>query len=256
MMSDHKQANSTPYHILITGASRGIGLELVKQFSAAANDNNYLILAAVRNSKKAENLKELAKLHKNIQIIGLNVSEEGSVKDAADLVAKEYKYINLLINNAGIASPNHPNDLALTQTTAEIMLSVYNTNVVGVLLMVKYFHPLLQPYNSNNLAKIINLSSNMGSITNNSFGNSVSYRCSKSAVNMLTKSLKYELNNETIIIIAIHPGWLDTDMGSAGGRSPPHSKQENVTKIIEIIKNLQPNDNGNFMDFNGEIVPY
>lgn len=138
-----------------------------------------------------------------------------------------------------------------------VIVLVYETNVIGPMLMIKYFSKLLNESieeKNNSYGKIINVTSNLGSISRNDFGNYLSYRCSKAALNMLTKCAKYEL--PSVIIISLHPGWVDTDLGSHSGKKAPQTLEENIPKMVKVIENLNLEQSGIFCDYEGNEVPY
>ncbi|XP_067390493.1 uncharacterized protein [Emydura macquarii macquarii] len=169
-----------------------------------------------------EELKNLASKHPNLVIVALETTDPASIKAAAARVEEHVKDsgLVLLINNAGIARKS-----TLETETLEGMSLVYTTNVSGPLLVTQAFLPLLQKAaQGSNLkglsctkAAIINISSESGSIKNVylwHLGQAISYRCSKAALNMLTKCQSLRYGGDGILCIAVHPGWVQTDMGN------------------------------------------
>lgn len=255
--------------ILITGASRGLGLGLVKQFSKSHPDDT--ILACARDPKTAKELQQLQEEHPNtIHIVPLDVNDEKSIKSAYTYVTDTLKIrqVHILINNAGIASPNHPHDPLLSAQKA-VMLHIYSVNVIGPLLVFQTFYPLikhaelpaplradghqLQTFSASK-PLIVNISSNLASLENNTWGTCVSYRCSKAALNMLTKTMAVEC--EDVYFMALSPGWVDTDMGSAGDRSPPLSVEESCSSMFKVISHFTADKNGKFVEYDGSIIPW
>uniref|UniRef100_A0A8C0ZA93 C-factor-like n=1 Tax=Cyanistes caeruleus TaxID=156563 RepID=A0A8C0ZA93_CYACU len=172
-----------------------------------------------------QELQNLASKHPNIIIIPLEVADPASIKAAAAKVGEHLgdSGLNLLINNAGIGKPN-----SLDNETLESMTQVYTTNTIGPLLMGQAFLPLLKKAAqgspgsglSCSKAAIVNMSSYAGSIEDMyvwDFGQVVSYRCSKAALNMLSKCQSLAYKEHGILCVALHPGWVQTDMGSAAG---------------------------------------
>uniref|UniRef100_A0A674I740 C-factor n=1 Tax=Terrapene triunguis TaxID=2587831 RepID=A0A674I740_9SAUR len=244
--------------VLVTGANRGIGLGLVKQFLGKSNPPEW-VFASCRDPKgeRAQELKTLASRHPNLAIIAL-ATDPASIKAAAARVEEHLKSsgLNLLINNAGIARLN-----TLESETAEDMSLVYATNVTGPLLVSQAFLPLLkkaaqgspQPGLSCSKAAIVNMSSEGGSITNLfawQLGQVVSYRCSKAALNMLTKCQSLGYGGDGILSIAVHPGWVQTDMGT--GRLSPLG----VQGILNVLPTLSKKDNGAFVNWEGKVLPW
>ncbi|XP_076205612.1 uncharacterized protein LOC143165770 isoform X2 [Aptenodytes patagonicus] len=216
--------------LLVTGANRGIGLGLVRQLLGMPNPPEW-VFAACRDPKgeRAQELKNLASRHPNLVIIPLEVTDPASIKAAAARVGEQLggSGLNLLINNAGIAKLN-----LLDTETLEDMSQVYTTNTVGPLLLSQAFLPLLKkaaqgsPGSALSCSKaaIINMSSYGGSIASPSgwdLMQVVSYRCSKAALNMLTKCQSLGYREHGVLCAALHPGWVQTDMGSSAGHTAP-----------------------------------
>ncbi|KGL99166.1 hypothetical protein N301_02329, partial [Charadrius vociferus] len=214
--------------VLVTGANRGIGLGLVRHFLAMTNPPKW-VFAGCRDPKgeRAQKLQNLASKHPNLVIITLEVSDPASIKAAAARVGEQLggSGLNLLINNAGVVNLN-----TLDNETLEDMTQVYTTNTVGPLLMGQAFLPLLKKAAqgspgsvlSCSKAAIVNMSSIGGSIQELYLwdqANVVSYRCSKVALNMLTKCQSQGYREHGILCVALHPGWVQTDMGSAAGHT-------------------------------------
>ncbi|XP_074838943.1 C-signal-like [Carettochelys insculpta] len=210
--------------VLVTGANQGIGLELVKQLLGNSNPPEW-VFATCRDAA-GERMQELQKLeakHPNLVIIALDVTDPASIKAAAARVETHLKGsgLNLLINNAGMAKLS-----TLESETPEDMALVYATNVTGPLLVSQAFLPLLkqaaqgspQTGLSCSKAAIVNMSSEAGSIRNLylwHLGKVISYHCSKAALNMLTKCQALGYGGDGILSVAVHPGWVQTDMGSS-----------------------------------------
>ncbi|XP_078524981.1 uncharacterized protein LOC144798085 [Lissotriton helveticus] len=171
---------------------------------------------------KIKALNELAAKHSNLKVIQLEATDPESVSKAAKEVEAHLNGagLNVLINNAGILTP-----CSIENVDAEDMLHVYSTNVVGPLLVVKAFlHLLKKAAKDNNeagmscsKAAVINMSAGLASITvcqeTYDFIPVVSYRCSKTALNMLTKCQALGYTSDGVLCTAIHPGWVQTDLG-------------------------------------------
>ncbi|NXG51407.1 GSFK dehydrogenase, partial [Psilopogon haemacephalus] len=212
--------------VLVSGANRGIGLGLVQHLLAMPSPPKW-VFAGCREPKgqRAQELQNLASKHPNLVIIPLEVSDPASIKAAASTVEKLLggSGLNLLINNAGVAKVS-----TLQDETLENMREVYTTNTIGPMLMGQAFLPLLKkaaqgsPGSALSCSKaaIVNVSSAGGSIASArgwDMMQIVSYRCSKAALNMLTKCQSLGYQEHGILCVALHPGWVQTDMGSSGG---------------------------------------
>ncbi|KAM4894282.1 C-signal-like [Sylvia borin] len=251
--------------LLVTGANRGIGLGLVRHFLRMPKPPQW-IFATCRDPKgqRAEELRNLASKHPNIIIIPLEVSDPTSIKAAAAKVAEHLggSGLNLLINNAGIVKLT-----TLDTETLEDMREIYTTNTIGPLLVGQAFLPLLKKAAqgspgsglSCSKAAIVNMSSIGGSI-DSCFGWELfpcpSYRCSKAALNMLSKCQSLGYKEHGILCIALHPGWVQTDMGSSAGHTPPTTVDDSVQGMLKVLSSLSEKETGAFLDWEGKVVPW
>ena len=129
-----------------------------------------------------------------------------------------------------------------------------NVNVAGVAVMTQKFLPLLLKSKDKKNRMVLNISSSLGSIDLANHHNSTSYRCTKSALNMLTKTFALEFPK--IIFIAMHPGWVASEMGSAQGRSPPVTIEESCSSMVNVVEQRTKEDSGSFWNFEGKKMPY
>ncbi|XP_050760125.1 C-factor-like [Gymnogyps californianus] len=251
--------------VLVTGANRGIGLGLVRQFLGMPNPPEW-VFAACRDPKgqRAQELQNLASRHPNLVIIPLKVTDPASIKAAAARVGEHLggSGLNLLINNAGIATWN-----SLDNETLEDMIQLYTNNTIGPLLLGQAFLPLLKkaaqgsPGSALSCSKaaIINMSSYGGSIEEVylwNYGQVVSYRCSKAALNMLTKCQSLGYREHGVLCAALHPGWVQTDMGGSGTHKPPVTVDESVQGMLKVLSSLSERESGTFLDWKGKVVPW
>ncbi|XP_074406984.1 C-signal-like [Zonotrichia albicollis] len=251
--------------VLVTGANRGIGLGFVQHFLRMPNPPQW-IFAGCRDPKgqRAQELQNLASKHPNIIIIPLEVSDPASIKAAAAKVGEHLggSGLNLLINNAGVLKAKSLDDEMLQDMT-----ETYTTNTVGPLLMGQAFLPLLKKAAqgspgsglSCNKAAIVNISSTGGSITSNEIWEliqGVSYRCSKAALNMLSKCQSLAYKEHDILCVALHPGWVQTDMGNAPGQVPPVTVDDSVQGMLKVLSSLSEKDTGTFRDWEGNVIPW
>ena len=216
--------------VLITGANRGIGLELARQYAKAG----WHVIGTARTRDSADAL-----VATGADVIQLDVTDKSSVdRLARDL---DNQPIDILINNAGI----QPLMWTLAEIDFDEFTRALNVNTVGP---VRVVHALLSSLRSGTLRTIINVTSNLGSITANTDGGFYGYRESKAALNMFTKTLAAELGPEGFICAAIHPGWVRTDLG--GGDAPLDVRQS-VESIRRVIESLSQADNGSFWSYAG-----
>ena len=241
--------------VLVTGSNRGIGFEFVKQLLGLI-DPPEKIFATCRSLEKASELKKLAATHSNVHVIELDVNNLEEINQAVAEVERkpEGQGLNLLFNNAGVIDRS-----TIDQVTAEGMMNNYNTNVVGPLMLTKALLPLLllaasQSRNQDSTKPLIaNMSTGYASITNNTWGTMYPYRASKVAVNMVTKSLSVDLAADRIMAVALHPGWVKTDMG---GSKAPVTVEQSVQGLITVMASMDDTKTGGFFDFSGKALPW
>lgn len=221
--------------MLITGANRGLGLEFARQFS----QRGYQVIGTARNPAEAEELKALG-----VQVEALDVADTGSAKALAARLAGQA--VDILINNAGIMGQNARN---LGELDVDKLQESFAVNSLGPLRVTQ---ALLENLRKGQAKKIINISTIMASISGNN-GGAYAYRSSKAALNMLGKSLAGELGREGFIVVLIHPGWVRTDMG---GSAAPLSPEESIGAILSLIDRLKAEDNGRFLDYQGQTIAW
>ncbi len=209
-------------NILITGASRGIGLELTKIF-LNNNYNVYTLTTSIRDELKSLAEKYQNKLYNYI----CNVTKEQEIIEAFKDISKRTDSIDIIINNAAIFLEDNKKDL--DEINFESMKKTYDVNSIGPLRVIKHFIPLLK---MGSIKRIINISSEAGSIKNAWRKNDYGYSMSKSALNMATKILQNRFEKNNIKVLAIHPGWVRTDMG---GEEAPILPHESAKKLFNLI---------------------
>lgn len=229
--------------ILITGSNRGIGLALTK----IALENGDTVFAACRNPAQATDLKALKDEYpQHLQIITLDVNDEASIMDSVEQVRAFTGSLDVLINNAAINPPSTQNLDTLTMDEVDHVLRV---NIAGPLLTVKAYLPLLK---KGNHPRVSMTTSGLGSITLNA-GSTYAYSISKTGLNMAAHLLAIDLRSEGIIVIALDPGWVKTDMGGPGAVMEPSTS---ARKQWQIINNLTIQDTGRFLRHDGANVPW
>ena len=221
--------------VLITGANRGIGLELSRQYSAAG-------WHVIGTARKPESAPELSAL--GAEVMQLDVTDPGS----AERLSRELgaRPVDLVINNAGI--------LPMMRSLEEVDMDAFERAMdVNALGPVRVTRAVLSNLRAGQLRKIVNITSTLGSIARNTSGSFYGYRESKAALNMFTKSLAADLGPEGFTCIVLHPGWVRTDMG---GPNAPTTVQDSVRGIRRVIDGLTTADNGSFFSFEGERMPW
>ncbi|KAJ3005007.1 hypothetical protein NUW54_g4535 [Trametes sanguinea] len=250
----------------ITGANRGIGLELTKQLLRSPSN---VVLAACRNPGQATALQDLVPASNGrLHILPLDVTDRQSIRDAHDAATAILadKGIDYLINNAAIVSTHahgpHASLLiipsALLKNLREwdsaftldpdVMQQVFETNVVGPAYITQVFLPLVE---RSERKTVVNVSSELGRFTADYGTRSTSYSIAKAGLNMLT--YKQEKERPDIIFISLCPGWLKTDMG---GQEAPNDVSVGVEGVIKTIVGLTPADSGKFFNWKGQDLPW
>jgi NAD(P)-dependent dehydrogenase (short-subunit alcohol dehydrogenase family) len=227
------------YNVLITGANRGLGLEFTKQYAA----DGWRVMACCRDPQSASALQEIAAAHKNVQVYALDVADFAQI-DALAVQLKDEK-IDVLINNAGV----YPSS-SFGNTNYDDWAEGFKINAMASLKMAEAF---VTNITKSELKKIATLTSKMGSIDDNTSGESYIYRSSKTALNMVMKSLSIDLKPYGISVVTLHPGWVQTDMGGPNGLISAHTS---VTGLRKVIDNLNLNSTGKFIAFNGSEIAW
>jgi len=256
--------SAPPRSVLITGCNRGIGLELVKQFLAHPTPPTVLIATCRNPEGGAEELQGLAKTHGDrLKILALEVTDFASfdpdfVSKVRDLVGAD-NGLNLLINNAGVL----PSNKTLDVLTPDDMVTAFKTNCVGPTFLTKALLPLLKTAAvkggsgpegmSVGRAAAIQMSTAVASIAENSGGKSYAYRASKSALNMAMKCLSIDLQPEGILVMSMHPGWVQTEMGGPGALIDTTTCAKTM---IETLYQLTEKDHGAFLRYNNTPIQW
>lgn len=226
---------------LISGASRGIGLEFATQYAAAG----WQVIATARDPAKAAGLQELVKGNPQVRVEALDVTNPDSI--AALATRLHGQPIDILINNAGIYSgtgTKQDNSQSFGTLDGAAWLKVLHTNSVAPMLVTQ---ALMGNLRQGKMRKIIMISSMMGSITRTP-GGTYAYRSSKAALNMAMRCLAMDLRREEFTIASFHPGWVQTDMG---GSSADITPQQSVTGLRQQIDALTPCETGSFLGYDG-----
>ena len=228
--------------VLITGANRGIGLELTRQLLAAGNR----VFAGCRQPARAAELIDLAETYDDqLTIVALDVTSDTAVASAKTAVLTHTDALDSVINNAGILFRAE----RIAEFDSDAMRQTFDVNVVGPMRMVHHFLPLLQ---AGDAPKLVNISSQLGSLEQAGTWGEYSYNSSKAALNMISRKLAVDPALDGIITIALHPGWVQTDMG---GTKAAVSVTDSAAGIIRLMDRLNRRDNGQFYTYTGNKHP-
>jgi NAD(P)-dependent dehydrogenase (short-subunit alcohol dehydrogenase family) len=219
-MTKSRSSSDTSARVaLVTGANRGIGLEVCRQLA----ERDFVVLLTARDAAKAKNAATKLGNLARVEPLVLDVANASSIKKAAAEVASRYGYLDVLVNNAGI---NY--DTWETVEKADIngtVMETITTNLLGPWRICQAFLPLLR---KSRAGRIVNVSSESGSLANMGAG-PPAYQVTKAALNALTRTLAGELRGSRILVNAVCPGWVATDMGGAGA---PRSVGEGAAGIV------------------------
>ncbi len=230
--------------VLITGANRGIGLGLARDFLA----RGYRVCASCREPHKADELQALVAAHNGaLHVYACDVMSDSSVQELHDAVAQDVDAIDIVVNNAGILPHS---DEKIGEVGVDTLRRTFETNTLGPFRIVQAFLPLVR---RGQQKKLIHLSSKMGSVSLNEAGGAYSYRMSKAALNSLSRNLALELHGDGIISLVVHPGWAQTDMG---GRRAPVPLRDSVQGLMSIIEKATLRQSGRFFNYTGEELAY
>ncbi|MBP1995984.1 SDR family oxidoreductase [Paenibacillus eucommiae] len=229
--------------ILITGANRGLGYSLTLE----GLRRGHIIHAAVRNVDEAGPLKQLAETFShNLLLTEMDVSKEQSVIKALHQTKQRTASLDGIINNAAVMeeSTKYLEDLDM-----DLVRWTFEVNTFGPMQVVKHFLPLIY---KGTTPSIINISSEAGTILN-AFSTNYPYSMSKTALNMFSERLRAYVKDKDIIVYAVHPGWMKTDMG---GEEAPLDPNETASGIFDLLeRKVTVNSKISFIDFRGRPMP-
>ncbi|MGR5445375.1 SDR family oxidoreductase [Vibrio jasicida] len=223
----------------ITGANRGIGLSLTELYLQQGAQ----VHATSRNLTDSKELHALASRYNTLVLHELDVTDYQRVAQ----LASELPAIDLLINNAGYYGPK---GYGFGNTDIEEWRQVFEINTIAPLKLVESFYPLLQ---QGKAKKIACISSKVGSMTENTSGGAYIYRSSKAALNSVVKSLSNDLTDEGFTVLALHPGWVRTEMGGPNALIDTQTSADGLAKVIE--QSTQENS-GQFINYDGTELPW
>ena len=227
--------------IVVTGANRGLGLGLATAYAGRGDD----VWATAREPGGARELQALAKQFAGrVHVHALDVRDDAQV--SAFAAALGDAGVDVLINNAGIAGKW---STSLQTFDAEEALRCFDTNALGAIRVTRALLPNLRAARG----KIINMTSLMGSLADNGSGRGYAYRMSKAALNMATRNIAHEAKGFGGIAVALHPGWVKTEMGGEGA---PEEIVDAIARITKLIERLKPEDAGRFWHAKGNELPW
>lgn len=237
--------------VLVTGTSRGLGLEFVRQYAA----DGWQVLACARRPDEASELQSLAARHADaVRVLALDVEDHAAIERlAGDLAGAS---IDVLINSAGIMGRGSFASEGVQfgrfgQSDFDDWARVFRINVAAPMKMAETF---VEHVSRSQQKKIVTLTSMLGSVALNRIGGLYAYRASKAAVNAMMKSMAIDLaKSHGIAATALHPGWVRTDLG--GPRADIDAVQS-VAGMRQVIAALATGNAGRYMVYDGSELPW
>lgn len=228
--------------VLITGASRGIGLEFVRQYAQAGSQ----VIATCRHPETATALEDIAaQSGGRVRVLQLEVTDRHSITELRAHL--DGAPVDLLVNNAGIYGPRGG---PLAGLDEDAWLDVFRVNTIAP---IKLTGALLENLAAGRGRKVVAISSRMGSIADNSSGGAYVYRSSKAALNAAFRSAAIDLRERGICVAILHPGWVATDMG---GPQALIDTERSVSGMRAVIADLTLGNSGDFFSYDGSAIPW
>ena len=227
--------------VFITGTTRGIGLALVRQFLEAGSK----VFATARHPE-SDALQSLKAAHGDeLQLLTLDVTNSTEIQAAVTSLAGQP--VNLLINNAGLYQSRADDVESLA---AQTWLQEFHVNAIAPFMVTRALRGNLAVADD---ARVVMISSKMGSMSDNTSGGAYSYRSSKAALNAVTVCLAQDLAGDGIRVVALHPGWVQTDMG---GANAPVDASQSASGLRKVMIGIDETQNGGFFDYTGAAIPW
>ena len=227
--------------ILITGANRGIGLELTQQFAA----DGWSVLACCRDPAAAGALQALADNNSSIEIHRLEVTDYEQMNALSGELGD--RTIDVLLSNAGVYGPR---GLDFGEVDPAAWREVLEVNSIAPMMLAQAF---VEQVAASERKVIAVVSSKMGSLAANGSGGSYIYRSSKTTVNQVVKCLSIDLGDRGISTLTLHPGWVQTDMG---GPNAEITVAECAAGLKHVLQNAGTAQNGHFLNYDGTPIPW
>lgn len=225
--------------VLVTGANKGIGFEIARQL---LTKGFHVIISGRDENKLSAALKQLKSGNADVEMVVMDVDRFESVKEAARILSERSLTLDVIINNAGILLKE---DRSLLEHDDEILKNTINTNCYGPIRVIHAFQSMLK-----SPGRIINLSSEGGSMSAPVGGWSPAYCVSKTMLNAITRQLAYELSARNISVNAVCPGWVKTDMG---GRHATRSVEKGAETVVWLASEARQELTGKFFKDKEEI---
>ncbi|EJU06212.1 4-dihydrotrisporin dehydrogenase [Dacryopinax primogenitus] len=234
---------------VVTGTSRGLGLEFVKQL---ASEPETTVICVVRTLRNTDQLAHFSNDKDNVFIVEADISKQTAVKQVVDEIDQMTDgKVDVLINNAAVnTDPARP----LHQCSKAFNDHLF-TNVTGSIIMTNAMLPMLRKGKEK---RIINISSGMGSLAYNEPGSEPTssfsaFSVSKAGLNMATRKYASEWGKEGFVAVSLSPGWVQTRQG---GSAAPLTPTDSVSAMLKVVNGLTPEQNGAFINYDGTEIDF
>jgi NAD(P)-dependent dehydrogenase (short-subunit alcohol dehydrogenase family) len=226
---------------LITGATKGIGLELARELA----ERGYQVWLTGRNEyagvTAAQSLRDR---HLDVQFLHMDVAQIDSIREASQTVFLATQRLDVLVNNAGVLLDE---SLSILTVSPELVQETMQINALGALYVTQAFTPLL-----SSGSRVVNVSSGAGQISKGMSAYSPIYSVSKTALNAITCQLAHALKSKGVAVNAVSPGWVRTDMG---GPAAPRSAKKGVETPLWLATEAPLAETGKFW-YDKEVIPW
>lgn len=252
---------------MVTGASRGLGLEFTRQL--LTKYPGVVVYGTARNPDVSPGLQALKRRHPvRLELGTLDVTKEETMVDLKQQIDDKYGRLDLIVNCAGVLHvPNYLEpEVLISKVDPEKLMLAYEVNAVGPVIVAKHFWELLRKGQGHGTGRagsvIANISARASSMKDNTFAGWYGYRASKAALNMMTKSMAIETarNKEPILCMLLHPGTVNTELSKPYSANVPHMKLFStdyaVERLLGIINKVRPEDNGKFTSWDRQEVSW
>ena len=231
--------------IIIVGSSGAIGKSFVDYYQKQ-NSFNFIYSLSRKDTDVGNE-------------VFIDIENEESISEAAELCSKKGPFDKIIVCTGLLHSENIKPEKSLRDLNRESLLKILSVNTIGPTLIGKYFIPLLKKDAPSILSF---LSARVGSISDNRIGGWYSYRASKAALNMIIRSLSIEVarNNKNAVIVGLHPGTVDSNLSEPFRGNVSDGKlftpEYSVSKMVEVMNNLSPDDSGNCFAWDGKRIEF
>ncbi len=244
-MEKKRRIKQTSKHVLVTGCDYGLGVDLVRTALA----RGHVVFAGCLKPASARAVKQLQREHgARLTVVRLDMGSEANIRSVAAFVRSKTRKLDLLINNAGVYWHD-----GIDRVSFKSFHRMFDVNAFGPILLIRHLRPLLRAAHG---ARIINISSEAGSMQMVKSPRPIlAYGASKSALNMLSRRISYQLAGDGIRLAMIHPGWMRTPMGFVNGE-PGQEPADTAADIFRLAEKLSRKTTGGFFYHTGKVHPW